>query len=56
MDVLKLGRRPGDPAELVADVTKIKNDLKWEPKNSSIDNIIRGVVQCYNNINKKNLN
>jgi len=56
MDILKLNRRSGDPAELVADITKIKNDLKWEPKNSSIDNIIRSVVQWYNNNNKRNLN
>jgi len=56
MDILKLKRRLGDPAELVADITKIKKDLKWEPKNSSVDNIIRSVVQYYNNNNKKNLN
>ena len=26
------GRRPGDPAKLVADSTKIKTELGWQPK------------------------
>lgn len=33
-------RRYGDPAYLVADITRAKNILKWEPKNSTIDIIL----------------
>ncbi len=32
--VKKMPRREGDPAILVADNTKVKNELGWEPKNS----------------------
>jgi UDP-glucose 4-epimerase len=34
-------RRPGDADELVADVTRIKNDLHFEPKHSDLPTIIR---------------
>lgn len=33
-------RRPGDPAELVADSTRIKTELKWQPKYSDITHIV----------------
>ena len=33
-------RRPGDPARLVADGQKIRQELKWEPKYSQLDVII----------------
>jgi len=33
-------RRPGDPPELVASAEKIKNELGWVPKHSSIDEIL----------------
>ena len=33
-------RRPGDANELVADVTKIKKELNWEPKHSDLETII----------------
>lgn len=56
MDILKLGRRDGDPAELVADITKAKEQLKWSPSKSSIDNIVRSVVQWYNKTHQKELN
>lgn len=35
------GRRPGDPDALVADNSKAKAVLGWDPVHSSIDNIIR---------------
>lgn len=35
------GRRAGDPSELVADISRIKSSLGWEPIYSDIDNIIR---------------
>ena len=33
-------RRPGDPAILIADSTKIRNKLGWEPQESSLTNIV----------------
>jgi UDP-glucose 4-epimerase len=33
-------RRPGDPPELIAGAEKIKKELGWSPKYSSIDNIL----------------
>ncbi len=32
-------RRPGDPAELVADPTRIKSILKWQPKMNDLEKI-----------------
>jgi UDP-glucose 4-epimerase len=34
-------RRPGDPAQLVADATLVKRDLGWEPKHADLQTIIR---------------
>ena len=45
-------RRPGDPATLVADITKAQKELKWDPTNSSVDNIVKTAVQWYNKIHK----
>jgi UDP-glucose 4-epimerase len=34
-------RREGDPAELVADSTRLRNILGWEPQRSEIHEIVR---------------
>jgi UDP-glucose 4-epimerase len=34
-------RRDGDPASLVADSTKLRNALGWEPRRSSLQQIIK---------------
>jgi UDP-glucose-4-epimerase GalE len=47
--------RPGDPAYLVADITKVKEILKWEPTQSSIDNVVATAVQWYNKTHKKEI-
>lgn len=47
--------RPGDPAYLVADITKVKSILGWEPTQSSIDNVVSTAVQWYNNTHKKEI-
>jgi len=39
--VEETGRRAGDPPELVADSTKIRKELKWEPRHDDIEFIIR---------------
>ncbi|HCG03078.1 MAG TPA: UDP-glucose 4-epimerase GalE [Chloroflexi bacterium] len=33
-------RRPGDPAELVADASKLRKTLDWEPRCSDLDTIV----------------
>ena len=47
--------RPGDPAYLVADITKAKEILEWEPTQSSIDNVVATAVQWYNKTHKKEI-
>jgi len=47
--------RPGDPAYLVADTTKAKEILDWEPTQSSIDNVVATAVQWYNKTHKKEI-
>jgi UDP-glucose 4-epimerase len=34
-------RREGDPAELVADSTKLQQTLGWKPKRSELKDIVR---------------
>jgi UDP-glucose 4-epimerase len=41
--------RPGDPAELVADATKARQLLGWEPVNSKINTIIDTAYEWYTN-------
>jgi UDP-glucose-4-epimerase GalE len=47
--------RPGDPAYLVADITKVKEILDWSPTQSSIDNVVSTAVQWYNKTHKKEI-
>ncbi len=47
--------RPGDPAYLVADITKAKEILEWEPTQSSIDNVVATAVKWYNKTHKKEI-
>ncbi len=37
---VEVGRRPGDPAELVAASDKIRQDLGWKPKYEDLKTII----------------
>ena len=56
MDITIKPRRPGDPDSLVADISRTKKDLDWNPSNSSIDNIVSTAVKWYNKINKRIVN
>ena len=47
--------RPGDPAYLVADISKVKSILGWEPAHSSIENVVATAVKWYNNTHKKEI-
>lgn len=43
-----VGRRKGDPAESIASSDKAKSFLKWEPKYSDLDTLIRTTWDVYN--------
>lgn len=47
-----VGRREGDPAELVADNSKAKIRLGWEPTRSNINNIIKTAYNWHIKVNK----
>ena len=47
--------RPGDPAYLVADISKVKRILEWEPTQSSIDNVVATALKWYNKMHKKEI-
>ena len=55
MNIEVHGNRPGDPAYLVADTTKAREILGWEPTLSSIDNVVATAVQWYNKTHKKEI-
>lgn len=41
LPILHAGRRSGDPARLVADSTRARSDLGWQPRTSEIEQIVR---------------
>ena len=55
MNIEMHDNRPGDPAYLVADISKVKKILEWEPTQSSIDNVVSTAVQWYNKTHKKEI-
>jgi len=55
MNIEMHDNRPGDPAYLVADITKVKDILEWEPTQSSIDNVVATAVKWYNKTHKKEI-
>jgi UDP-glucose-4-epimerase GalE len=40
-------RREGDPPELVADASKVRRDLNWEPQHSGIEDVVRDAWTYY---------
>lgn len=38
-------RRPGDPPELVADATRLRRELGWQPRHDDLDFIIRTALE-----------
>lgn len=42
-------RRPGDPAQLVADVSRAKLELQWSPRHSDMKNIVDSAYAWYTN-------
>jgi len=55
MNIVIRDGRVGDPAYLVADITKAKQILKWEPTQSSIDNVVATAVKWYNKTHKSDI-
>jgi UDP-glucose-4-epimerase GalE len=55
MNIEMHDNRPGDPAYLVADISKVKEILDWEPTQSSIDQVVATAVQWYNKMHKKEI-
>ena len=55
MNIEVYGNRAGDPPYLVADNTKAKEMLGWEPTQSSIDNVVATAVKWYNKTHKKEI-
>ena len=55
MNIEMWDNRAGDPAYLVADIDKAKKVLEWEPKQSTIDNVVATAVQWYNKTHKKEI-
>lgn len=41
------GRRAGDPVELVADSSRLRNELGWEPHHSDLDTIVRSAWEWH---------
>lgn len=41
LPVVEAGRRPGDPAELIADSTRLRQLLGWQPRFDDLDLIVR---------------
>ena len=54
--IAEMDRRAGDPPILVANTTRAKTELGWEPRHSCIDNIVQTAVKWYSKINQKDLN
>jgi UDP-glucose-4-epimerase GalE len=55
MNIEMHDNRPGDPAYLVADTSKVKEILEWEPTQSNLDNVVATAVQWYNKTHKKEI-
>lgn len=47
-------RRPGDPPALIANTTKVKQELGWKLKYSDLDSIISSAWNWHHNLQKKN--
>jgi UDP-glucose 4-epimerase len=47
VDPVVIGRRPGDPASLVADVTRIQDVLGWKASNSDLATIVDSALSAW---------
>ena len=49
LQIVEKARRPGDADELVADATKIKKELGWQPKYSDLETIVKTAWKWHKN-------
>ncbi len=54
IDIENAERRPGDASILIADPTLIKKDLKFEPKYSDLETIVRSAWEWHKKLKMKN--
>ena len=47
-------RRPGDIAQVYADITKFKKIFKWKPKHNNIEQILKSAFRWEKKLNKPN--
>jgi UDP-glucose 4-epimerase len=52
LPVREAPRRPGDPAALVADPSKIKRTLNWSPRHDDLDEIVRSALAWERRFNR----
>jgi len=45
LPVREAARRAGDPAMLVADASKLKRELNWQPRHQNLDEIVRSAFE-----------
>ena len=45
LPVRESARRPGDPPTLVADATKLRGQLNWQPRHDDLDGIVRSALE-----------
>jgi UDP-glucose 4-epimerase len=50
--VIETDRRPGDPAQLVADPGKLLKEMKWKPKYDDIEEIVRTAYEWERKVGK----
>jgi len=50
--VVETDRRPGDPAQLVADPGKLLKEMKWKPKYDDIEEIVRTAYEWERKVGK----
>jgi len=49
IEIIEINRRSGDPEILIADSTKIRNELGWKPEQSDIETIIKTAWEWHKN-------
>ena len=47
------GRRPGDPASIVAKADRIRSVLGWRPKRDNLDDIVRQALDWERRLHNK---
>jgi UDP-glucose 4-epimerase len=48
------GRRPGDPAAIVADPSRIRSEFGWKPEHDNLDEIVRSALTWEASLSRRN--